>query len=155
MRNPLRILIVDDHPLVRNGAKRILELELPNATIDDVGDSIQAKRALSSHKYDLIILDLELPGEDGISLMEFVHTTYPDIRVLIVSGYPENLFAVRALRAGASGCLSKSDPDSIQLLSKAVRTVLSGGEVHQLCNRRPSCVPARSRFVKTSSRNVV
>jgi len=69
MRNPLRILIVDDHPLVRNGAKRILELELPNATIDDVGDSIQAKRALSSHKYDLIILDLELPGEDGISLM--------------------------------------------------------------------------------------
>jgi two-component system, NarL family, invasion response regulator UvrY len=128
MVNSVRFLIVDDHPLVRLGVKRLLAQEFSTATIDDVGDSVEAKRALASQTYDLAVLDVELPGEDGISFLQFLRSSYPNVRVLIVSGYPESLFAVRALRAGAAGCLSKNDPNSIQLLCNAVKTVLSGGK---------------------------
>jgi two-component system invasion response regulator UvrY len=128
MMKPVRILLVDDHPLVRHALKKVLLEEFPAATITEAGDSLEAKRALAAGACDLIILDVELPGGGGINLLEYIHASYPNIRVLVVSGYPEELFAVRALRSGASGCLSKNDPDCVQLLCRAVKAILSGGK---------------------------
>jgi two-component system, NarL family, invasion response regulator UvrY len=128
MMNSVRILLVDDHELVRLALKKLLSEEFPAVTINEAGDALEAKRALAAGACDLVILDVELPGEDGISLLENIHSSYPNIRVLVVSGYPEELFALRALRAGASGCLSKGDPNCVQLLCGAVKTLLSGGK---------------------------
>jgi two-component system invasion response regulator UvrY len=128
MTNSVRILLVDDHPLVRHALRKVLSEEFPAVTINEAGNSPEAKRALAAGAYDLVILDVELPGEDGISLLEYIHSSCPNIRVLVVSGYPEEQFAVRALRAGASGCLSKGDPDCLQLLCSAVKKILAGGK---------------------------
>lgn len=122
-----RILLVDDHPLVRTALVKVLSEEFPACAASEAGDALQAKKALSAAPYDLAIIDFTLPGQGGIELLEYIRHWYPTTRVLIVSGYPEELFAVRALRAGASGCLSKADPDCMQLLCKAVKTILSGG----------------------------
>ena len=122
-----RILLVDDHPMMRTTLVKVLSKEFPAWATSEAGDALQAKKALSAGPCDLAILDVTLPGQGGIELLEYIRHSYPNTRVLIVSGYPEELFAVRALRAGASGCLSKADPDCRQLLCKAVKTILSGG----------------------------
>jgi two-component system invasion response regulator UvrY len=128
MTQPVRILLVDDHSLLRQGLIKVLTEEFPLATISGVGDSLEAKRTLAARPYDLAILDVDLPGQGGIDLLEYIHSSYPGTRVIVISGYPEELFAVRALRAGAFGCLSKGDPECTQLLCQAVTTVLSGSK---------------------------
>jgi two-component system, NarL family, invasion response regulator UvrY len=119
-----RILIVDDHPIVRFGLKEILGDERDIA-VSEAANSREALRLIGEHSWDLAVLDLDLPGKSGLDLLKEMKQRRHCPPVLILSVYPEEQFAVRTLRAGASGFLSKeSAPEN---LVKAVRKILNGG----------------------------
>jgi two-component system, NarL family, invasion response regulator UvrY len=122
----LRILIADDHPVVRRGLKQTL-VEMPDAiTVDEATDGIEALNKARAGNYDIIILDIAMPGENGIEVLERIKVEKPNLPVLVLSMYPEEQFAVRALKTGASGYLTKgSTPDE---LVSAIQKVLSGGK---------------------------
>jgi DNA-binding NarL/FixJ family response regulator len=119
-----RILIADDHAVVRAGLKLYLE---QIACIGDVGEAATGNETLDRlrrEQWNLVLLDIGMPGRSGLDILRHIVLGFPNIRVLMMSGLPERQYAVNVLRAGASGYISKdSDP---QELVKAVRTVLSG-----------------------------
>ncbi|MBL7111031.1 MAG: response regulator transcription factor [Bacteroidales bacterium] len=121
-----RILIADDHPIVRKGIRQILS-DLPGEThIEDVGSANNLMKALKKSDFDVIILDISMPGKSGLEIMQDIHRDYPDIPVLILSMHPEEKYALRALKSGASGYLTKdSAPNE---LTRAVQKVLGGGK---------------------------
>jgi two-component system, NarL family, invasion response regulator UvrY len=118
------ILIVDDHAVVRAGLKQFL---LEDPSIQEVREAAtgeQALDALRQGRCDLVILDINMPGRNGIDILKHIVASSPDTKILILSGYPENQYAVNVLRAGASGYLPKeSAPEE---LLKAVRCILQG-----------------------------
>jgi two-component system invasion response regulator UvrY len=119
-----RILIVDDHPVVRFGLIEILADEW-DIEVSEAADSREALRLISQQSCDLAVLDLDLPGKSGLDLLKEMKQRRHCPPVLILSVYPEEQFAVRTLKAGASGFLSKeSAPEH---LVKAVRKILNGG----------------------------
>jgi DNA-binding NarL/FixJ family response regulator len=117
------ILIIDDHPIVRRGLREILQAD-EDLEVTEASDSGEALRLLSQHSYQLVILDLDLPGTNGLDLLKEIRRNHRRSRVLVLSIYPEDQFAVRVLKAGASGFLSK-DAAPEQLL-KAIRRILQG-----------------------------
>jgi two-component system invasion response regulator UvrY len=118
------ILVIDDHPVVRRGIREILE-ELPGKiTVDESGTASGGLRKLHTGSYDLVILDINLPDKSGLQALETIKQMKPDLPVLIISMYPEEQYAVRALQSGASGYLTKeSAPNE---LIDAVRNILKG-----------------------------
>ena len=119
-----RILIVDDHPVVRFGLIGILADEL-DIDVTEAANSRDALKLIGEQSWDLAVLDLDLPGKSGLDLLKEIKQRRYCPPVLILSVYPEEQFAVRTLRAGASGFLSKeSAPEN---LVKAVRKILKGG----------------------------
>ncbi len=120
----LRILIADDHSVVRKGLKQILLDEFPSAIIDEVGDAEGLIKKTMTAKWDVIVSDLSMPGRSGLDALLQIKQSFPDLPVLILSIHPEEQYALRALKAGASGYLSKDTaPDE---LVKAVKKVLLG-----------------------------
>ncbi len=120
-----RILIVDDHPLVRRGLCQILQESINLSRLDELDDGSQVLDRMAQEKYDMVILDISLPGKDGLEVLKDLHHYYPDTPVLILSIQSESQYALRALKLGASGCLNKaSAPEE---LVDAVRQVLQGG----------------------------
>jgi two-component system, NarL family, invasion response regulator UvrY len=118
------VLLVDDHPVVRQGIARILAAEIPDLRLGDAVDSVSALAHLRATPCDLILLDLTLPGDSGLVLLRKVRREFPAVPVLIVSMHPVDQFAQRALQAGAVGYVSKdSDPQEIV---QAVRQALAG-----------------------------
>jgi len=122
----LRILIADDHPIVRQGLRQIIA-EIPDMVVADEasnGDEVLSK-ARASH-YDVVLLDISMPGIHGLDVMRQLKNERPRLPVLILSIHPEEQYAVRALRSGASGYLTKeSAPDE---LITAIRKVSMGGK---------------------------
>lgn len=121
----IKVLIVDDHAIVRKGLKEILTDE-PDIKVFEAGDAEQAGEMIRNEKWDLIVLDLDLPGKSGLKLLEEVRREPRPLPVLVLSVYPEEQFALRTLRAGAAGYLSK-DAAPEQLVS-AVRKIIGGGK---------------------------
>jgi len=121
----LRILIVDDHPIVREGLKKIVASGGDMEVRDEAGTGQEALRLLEEHKYDCVILDISMPGESGLVIAHEITTRHPHLPILIVSMYPEEQFAIRAFRAGAAGYLTKTSAPT-ELLA-AIRKVASGG----------------------------
>jgi two-component system invasion response regulator UvrY len=120
----LRILIADDHTVVRKGLKQILLDEFPNARIEEVADAESLIKKVMQDKWDIVVSDLSMPGRSGLDALQQIKLSYPDLPVLILSIHPEEQYALRALKAGASGYLSKDTaPDE---LVKAVQKVLLG-----------------------------
>lgn len=120
----LRILIADDHTVVRKGLKQILLDEFPNAEIEEVPDAEELVKKVMQAKWDIVVSDLSMPGRSGLDALQQVKLSHPDLPVLILSIHPEEQYALRALKAGASGYLSKDTaPDE---LVKAVQKVLLG-----------------------------
>jgi DNA-binding NarL/FixJ family response regulator len=119
-----RILIVDDHPVVRFGLREILAAER-DIEVSEAANSREALRLINQQSWDLAVLDLDLPGKSGLDLLKEMKLRRPCPPVLILSVYPEEQFAVRTLRAGASGFLSKECAP--EYLVKAVRKILQGG----------------------------
>jgi two-component system invasion response regulator UvrY len=103
----LRILIADDHSVVRQGLERILRREYPTAVIQEVSNAEELVKEAMKSEWDLIISDLSMPGRTGLEALGQVKEVFPKLPILILSVHPEEHYAIRALKAGASGYLSK------------------------------------------------
>src|SRR5690606_10938495 len=120
----LRILIADDHAVVRKGLKQILIEEYPSARIMEVGDAESLLREVIGDSWDIVISDMNMPGRSGLDALSQIRQVAPQLPVLIMSMYPEDQYALRVLKAGASGYLGK---DNIhEDIIKAIHTVLLG-----------------------------
>jgi two-component system, NarL family, invasion response regulator UvrY len=119
-----KVLIADDHALVRAGLRQYLQDSGRFSTLSEASSGTQVLDMLRADNYDLLILDINMPDRGGLDILKHVRASYPEVRVLVVSGYPERQYAVNVLKAGASGYLPKDgSPDE---LLKAVGQVLSG-----------------------------
>jgi DNA-binding NarL/FixJ family response regulator len=119
-----RVLIADDHAVVRAGYKQFLEAEARITAIGETASGNETLDQLRRHEWDLLLMDIHMPDRSGLDILKHVTSGYPKVRVLIMSGLPEAQYARNVLRAGASGYLSKGG--SPEELLKAVRTVLVG-----------------------------
>ena len=120
----LRILIADDHTVVRKGLKQILLDEFPTAEIAEVANAEELIKNVMGAHWDVVVSDLSMPGRSGLDALQQIKISHPALPVLILSIHPEEQYALRALKSGASGYLSKDTaPDE---LVKAVQKVLLG-----------------------------
>jgi two-component system, NarL family, invasion response regulator UvrY len=119
-----RILIADDHALVRAGLKQFLQEERRDMQVAEACSGQQTLDMLRGGNFDLLILDINMPDRGGLDILKHVRSGHPNTKVLVLSGYPERQYAVNVLKAGASGYLSKDGAPGE--LSKAVIQVLAG-----------------------------
>ncbi|MDD5285816.1 MAG: response regulator transcription factor [Desulfuromonadaceae bacterium] len=121
-----KILIVDDHTIVRQGITRLLrELLEPPPDFDEASSGPQAIDMVSNHDYSLVLLDISLPGRDGLDVLRQLRQINPKIPVIILSMHPDEQYAVRAFQAGAAGYVTKGcASDELQ---GAIEKVLRGG----------------------------
>lgn len=120
-----RILIIDDHQVVRDGLKRIIDEHLGPVQLGEARNPPEALDKAAANEWDLVILDLSLGGRGGLEVLKDIKRMRPRLPVLILTMHSEEQYAVRAFRAGASGYVSKDTPSSE--LASAVRKVLAGG----------------------------
>ncbi|MDX8380187.1 MAG: response regulator transcription factor [Gallionella sp.] len=118
------ILVVDDHTLIRKGLKLLLA-DSPDLQITGEANSgAQATTLLRTQHFDLMILDLNLPDKHGIEILKQFKSELPDLKIIILSMYPEAQYGVRALKAGAMGYINKQD--TTEVLIKAIHQVIGG-----------------------------
>lgn len=122
----IRIITVDDHAVVRRGLKQIIEEEPDMKVVGEARDGRDAISVIRQADCDVVILDITLPGISGIEVLHHLRHEHPDLPVLIMSMHEEEQYALRVLKAGASGYLKK---DSIpEELIKAIRKIIAGGK---------------------------
>ncbi len=122
----MRILIADDHAVVRQGIKQILADDFKRATFGEARTAQEALTKIWKEKWDVVILDITMPGRSGLEVLKELKTQRPKLPVLVLSMHPEDQFAVRVLKAGASGYMTKeSAPEE---LVGAIKKVLAGGK---------------------------
>jgi two-component system invasion response regulator UvrY len=122
----IKIIIADDHPLFRRGLKHALE-ETPD--IEVIGEASNGDSLLSmikSDNLDMVLLDISMPGKSGLDLLKQLKSEYSKLPILILSVYPEEQYAVRFIKAGASGYLTKES--AAEKLAEAIRKIASGGK---------------------------
>lgn len=123
-KNKNRILLVDDHPIVRQGLSELINHEKDMVMSGTAEDLNKALEAIETLKPDLVIVDISLKGSNGIELLKNIKVRYPKMLVLMLSMHDESLYAVRALRAGASGYIMKQE--ATEKVLTAIRRVLNG-----------------------------
>ncbi len=121
-----RVLIVDDHELVRRGIAGVLRggQAGAEAEVGEAGDSASALARLHAEPWDAVLLDVNMPGRDGLDLLQEIRRLWPRVPVLVLTAYPEEELAVRCIRLGAAGYLTKSSASAELVL--ALRRVLAG-----------------------------
>ncbi len=119
-----KLLLVDDHPIVRDGLIRILEDSFPSLQIDEAGNGQEAMTKVWEFDYDLVLLDISMPGRDGLSTISQIKNIKPDLPILVLSMLPEELYGPRVFTAGASGYLEKMHPS--EELIFAIEKILLG-----------------------------
>jgi len=122
----MRILIVDDHAMVREGLKRILASELTNASFGEAANTTEALAQLLEKPWEIVLLDVSMRGRSGLELLKEIRASTSKTPVLVLSAHPEEQYALRALKGGAAGYLTKESVS--QELCRAVRKVCSGGK---------------------------
>lgn len=118
-----KILIADDHAVVRAGYKQFLEADPSITEVGEAASGTETLDALRRTQWDLLLMDIHMPDRSGLDILRHVTAGYPDVRVLIISALPEEQYARNVLRAGAGGYLSKGG--SPEELLRAVRLVLN------------------------------
>jgi two-component system invasion response regulator UvrY len=122
----IKILIADDHAIIRKGMEQILAETDDIVAADEACNGQEALEKVRKNNYDMVLLDISMPGRDGLEVLKELKNMRPKLPVLMLSMYPEEQYAVRSLRSGASGYLTKdSAPDE---LIAAIRKVCSGGK---------------------------
>jgi two-component system invasion response regulator UvrY len=121
----MRVLIADDHAILRRGLKEILAREFDDATCGEAGEAAQVLDQVRCHPWDLVILDVGMPGRSGLDVLSDLKQLRPELPVLVLSMYPEDQYGKRVLRAGAVGYMNKETAP--EELVKAIRRVLAGG----------------------------
>jgi DNA-binding NarL/FixJ family response regulator len=121
----LRLLLVDDHSIVREGLRRVLEAQSKGWSIAEASSGFQALDCLRQQVVDLVIVDLSMPGMNGLDLIARIKSGFPLLRVLVLSMHAEEQYAIRAFKAGANGYITK-DSAAAELVA-AVSKVAAGG----------------------------
>ncbi len=122
----MRILIVDDHAMLRQGLKSLLSDAFRNAQFGEAANAEEAMVQLKKQEWDAALLDINMPGKSGFDLLKELRAAWPKLPVLVLSAYPEDQFAGRMRRAGAQGYMTKESAS--EELVQAIRTILSGDE---------------------------
>ncbi len=122
--HPIRILIVDDHAVVRQGVRKILTEQPDMEILGEAENAEQLEDVIDSMAWDVMILDISLPGRSGLDIMKDIHQRYPRRYVLFLSMLPEEQFALRVMKAGAAGYLAKGTAP--EQLVAAVRKIAAG-----------------------------
>jgi len=124
---PLRVLLADDHAIVRKGIREFLEEDGEVTVVAEAASGSEAVRLAGEHRPAVAVLDVQMPGLNGIEATRQIKAAYPEIRVLILTAYDEDPYVFALLRAGADGyVLKNADPDD---LVRAVKAVAGGGKV--------------------------
>lgn len=126
MSKPIRILVIDDHTIARNGLRMMLGGDEELRVQGEAENAAEALKLLRKQGFDVALLDISLPDKHGLELLKTMREQYPGVAVLIVSMYAEDVYAVRALKLGAAGYLTKDC--STATLVAAVRKAASGGK---------------------------
>ena len=127
MRYPVRVVLADDHAIVRKGIREFLEEDPEITVVAEAGDGGEAFRLVGEHHPDVVVLDIQMPRVTGIEATRQIKAAFPDVRVLILTAYEDDPYVFALLRAGADSYLLKSaDPDE---LVRAVKTTAAGGKV--------------------------
>jgi len=122
----IKILIADDHPIVRAGFKQVIS-DMPDMLVaDEAGNGQEVLQLIGKKDYDLVLLDISMPGRSGLEILKDLKSEKPKLPVLILSIYPEEQYAIRALRAGASGYMTKASAPNELIL--AIRKISEGGK---------------------------
>jgi two-component system, NarL family, invasion response regulator UvrY len=120
----IRILIADDHSFVRRGLVQVLQEGFPSAHIGQTSDAEELLEKVFAEEWDIAITDISMPGRSGLEVLPEIRQRFPKLPILVLSTYPEDQYAIRAMRTGASGYLRKdADPEE---LVKAVQCLLLG-----------------------------
>lgn len=118
------ILLVDDHSIVRQGLKNLIELEADLKVTGEAASGLEALNLVRNNEYDIMVLDISMPGKNGVDTLHDLKHISPNLPVLILSGYAEEQYALNLVRSGCKGYLSKdADPDEI---IKAIRNIANG-----------------------------
>lgn len=121
----LRILVVDDHPAFRYGIIRLLKQVHEVEVCGEAGDGMEALDAFRRYQPDMVLMDISLPGRDGVELTKMMLSESPKVSVLVISMHDESIYALRSLRAGAKGYLRKDE--SLTELASALRRISNNG----------------------------
>ena len=122
----IRVLLVDDHTVARNGVRLMLSAANDIRVDGEAGTALDALQVANAQPFDVALVDIALPGGNGLDLLKSLRATHPDLAVLILSTYSEEIYAVRALKLGASGYLTKDSPTAT--LIEAVRKAAAGAK---------------------------
>src|SRR2546422_5322523 len=121
----MKILIADDHAIVRQGLKQILADDFKHATFGEASNAREALAQVWKENWDVVVLDITMPGRSGLEVLKEIKQTRPKLPVLVLSMHPEDQFAVRLLKIGASGYMTKESAPAE--LVGAVKKVITGG----------------------------
>jgi DNA-binding NarL/FixJ family response regulator len=124
--NKLRLLLVDDHDVVRNGVRAMIGAATDMEVTHEASSVQEAMQLVQSHAFDVVLIDIALPGKNGLELVKFLRAEKPRIATLVFSMYSEKIYALRALKLGVSGYLTKNVPATT--LIAAIRKVANGGK---------------------------
>lgn len=120
----MKILITDDHPILRRGLKQILNEAFSSVLIDEANDGLEAINKVKTNKYDIVLLDISMPGIDGLETLKEIKKKDPELPCLIISIHTEQQYAIRCIKAGASGYLTKDTiPEELII---AIKRISSG-----------------------------
>lgn len=122
----MKILICDDHKIFRIGIRYLLQQLPGEVIIEEAGDGNEALAILKSGDFDIVVLDISLPGISGLEVLQVIKTKWEEINVLMLSMFPQEQYAIRALKLGASGYLTKETASEELLL--AIRKIGTGGK---------------------------
>src|SRR5205085_1399889 len=121
----INVVVVDDHAVVREGLKRIISENPGMAVTGEAGDGFEAMKAIQNGPCDVVLLDITMPNKSGLDVLKQLHIEQPRLPVLVLSMHSEDQYAVRVLRAGAAGYLTKESAPA--KLVQAIRKVVRGG----------------------------
>ncbi|XLZ71590.1 response regulator transcription factor [Massilia sp. SR12] len=126
MGDKITVLLVDDHAIARNGVRLMLGTATDISVEGEAGNAVEAMARVAERSFDVALVDIKMPGKNGLDLLKTLRSEYPRMAVLVLSTYSEEIYAVRALKLGASGYLTKDAPTPT--LIEAVRKAAAGGK---------------------------
>ena len=140
----IRVLITDDHEIVRHGLRQILTTRLGKVEVSEAKDAGEAINLLITKDFDLVLLDINMPGRGGLEVLEEIRRLHPKTPVLVLTSYPEEQFALRAFKLGAAGYITKQSAS--EELITAVQRILGGGKyvTSSLAERLASCLGGKN-----------
>lgn len=126
MGDKITVLLVDDHAIARNGVRLMLGTAPDISVEGEAGNAVEAMARVAERSFDVALVDIKMPGKNGLDLLKTLRAECPRMAVLVLSTYSEEIYAVRALKSGASGYLTKDAPTTT--LVEAVRKAAGGGK---------------------------